>query len=245
MNEANYTPEQLAIHARIVERALADKHPAERPQFTVLTGPPKSGKAALCHMHYPYVGRREDSTVRIMPGVMEVLPFMRDNPHVLHPEKLPQFRQEYYDVCEQIARAAHAKGCSVLWFEHGESPDPIRRICQAMEGYEKQLAGVLVPEAECLVMDRIQQTKDVVRHMQPERLHRMRGAFAANWSAYNGLFDESRLFLCHPGQRDAGRFEEVARRTRDEKPEILRPQTYKIFQQLAHSGMADPEFRMR
>lgn len=241
-----YTPEQRALHARIVEEALDGKIAAEHPHFTLLAGPPKSGKAALCRIHYPHVRSNMRSTVYIMPGVMDDLPFMKNNPRVLHPEKQPQFRQEYYDVCEAIARAAYDRGCSVLWFEHGESPRPIQRICTLFDGYEKSLAGVLVPDAECSVMDSIQQRKEIIRHMQPGQLQRLRGAFAANWSAYNGLFDQSRLFLCHPDMhKDTGQFEELARRTRDEQPQILNPATYQTFQKLAHAGMSDPEFRVR
>lgn len=245
MEESRYSQEQQSIHAKIVAQALAGKEAAHYPCFTVLAGPPKSGKSALCQAHYPFMLRHPESTVAIMPSAMKELPFIRDNPHLLHPEKLPQFREEYYDVCEAIAKAARERGCSVLWFEHGEIARPILRICALFDGYDKSLGGILVPDAECAAMDRIKQRQSTWREMKPAHLSHLRGAFAANWSAYNSMFDESRLFLCHPDQRGPGQFEEVARRKGSEKPQILKAEGYQVFQTLARKGMADPAFYVR
>lgn len=184
-----YTPEQLAMHQRIVDAALAGKQRAEHPEFVVLCGGVKSGKAFYYKKNFAV----DDSVVCIRTRLFRDLPYFKQHPGMAHPEKLPAHVDEYYDICADICKAAHARGLSVHWLDHGDSPEQMTRMLQIMKGYDSQLLGFYLPPRMQSAVTMFSHLKGG-KHIEAVRGRQIQQEFARSWASYEPQFNESSLF---------------------------------------------------
>lgn len=229
MSNAQYTPEQLALHQRIVNASLEGKHRAEHPEFVVLCGAAKSGKALYYKKHFA----PDDSVVCIRTRLFKNLPYFKEYSQLAHPEKLPAYVDEYYDICAAICEEAHARGLSVHWLDHGDAPEQIRRMTDIFGDYKTTLLGFYVPpmmQSAINIFSHVSGGK----YIEAGRSRRMQHDFAAGWTAYEPLFNQS--FLYTVGVRDMqARIPEtlICHKSDDGVQHVFHPNSLRMFQSLA------------
>lgn len=231
MTNASYTPEQLAIHQRIVDAALAGKHRAAHPELQLFFGTLRSGKASFYKKHF----EPRSDTVVIRAPLFAEHPFFKARANIAHPEKLPEFVNEYYDICAKICEAAYERGCSVNWLDHAEHPKQVKQAIHLLDSYKKTLNGFYLPTI-------VQPIANIASRIRTGRVGdskrgaHMQRVFIAHWQEYEKLCDASNLYTT--GLTDIGNLIPatlVSQRKMGGSLEVLRSRDWEAFQAMGRA----------
>jgi|GEM_PF-6499098 len=135
-SNGSYADERKTLHYQVVNEILGDKKPIESeiPYFILIGGGVGTGKPILNRLL-----QNEGIVDKLHTAIIEpkhfikILPELNILSNIQHPEKLPEFIDEYYDISKLVIQEAVKRGLSVVYVDHAERPDVIKDIIQEVK----------------------------------------------------------------------------------------------------------------
>lgn len=254
-----YSPERLAVHQEIIDKALAwnpvkkcseEKTPSgAKPSFICVSGGMSVGMTYMQRLMINDGIVNPENTVIITPLSFMPMQEFAIRSHYQHPEKSPLLVDEYYDVAQKIVDEAMARGLNVMFVDQADVKAPILSMAQSAKahGYDTAMMGMtMTPEAYYdaseLWLHKFNRLPDHTRGFGDLQEH------ASHWEEYSKAFDTASLFETYFHVKDIDKAEDdptrkeytvkrIATSAKDAhgmvQSDILEPQRYEEFKDRA------------